>query len=202
MSKAMNRKSYAAALGGAHSGLSGRELWAAARTLEKKSMAASASHEAAHAVVGVRLGFTLNTVDIRVRAEQDASGRTFVSSGYTSFFLAGLSERLGVQGALRARAVFAAAGIVAERALGSVDPTVVTDDVNGIRKCAQALGMVDRPDDPTFVAFFADILNEATEHLYADGGKAWARVRVELKKRYELAPKKVIELVGQHGSMV
>jgi len=103
-----------------------RELKSLVRAC-KKSVGASAWHEAAHAVVGVRLGLTLHSIDIRVRVLHDHEGNAAVSSGFTSYRADDLAERFGVVGAHRACAVFAAAGIAAEEARP-------TDDT--ARRCA------------------------------------------------------------------
>ena len=108
----------------------------------------------------------------------------------------GLADQFGAEGANRARAVFAAAGIAAERARGSEGTTEIQDDIDGIRRYAGALGIDARHSNRELAVFFAAVVNEAADLLLQDGGKAWTRVRTALTQRLELSPEKVLELMG------
>ena len=168
-------------------------LWGTAaarpRYTEKRAVRVVASwHEAAHAVVGVRLGMTLHSVDIRLLPRRDDHGNVSVSCGYTSYVVSDLTARLGEPAARRARAIFAAAGIVAERAHGDGDPTACTDDVDGVMRHGTAAGVL-----PVEMAtFLADAVTEASRLLMVDGGAAWLRVRTALLRQRSLSPARVV----------
>lgn len=163
------------------------------RPTKRDMFAVSSWHEAAHAVVGVRLGMTLVSVDIKPRKLQGAYGRIAMSCGYTSYELSTLIEQLGRTEAHRACAVFAAAGIVAEREHGDGDRHATADDVEGVVRHGTAAGITaaDR------AVFLADAINQAAHLLSLDGGTAWLRVRSALRLQRSLSPARVEALVRQ-----
>ncbi len=176
-----------------------RELKSLARAC-KKSVGASAWHEAAHAVVGVRLGLTLQSIDIRVRVVHDHEGNAAVSSGYTSYRADDLAERFGVVGAHRACAIFAAAGIAAEEDRLTGDLAAASDDFNGIVRFAKLIGIPthDR-SDPILKSFVSDVTDVARRLLSVDKGVAWTHVRTALVAQKTLTPEKVVALMARAG---
>ncbi len=178
------------------SSLSAREPRLTARAMQKETLEATAWHEAGHAVVGARLGMKLYKVEIPVRFMTYSCGEVRISTGYTTYVVNGLADQFGTEGANRARAVFAAAGIAAELARGNRSTMEIQDDSDGIRRYARALGIEDHPSNRELAVFFADAVNEATGLLLQDGGKAWVRVRTALKQRLELSHEKVLELMS------
>jgi hypothetical protein len=165
------------------------------RPTKRDMFAVSSWHEAAHAVVGVRLGMTLVSIDIKPRKLQGAYGKVAISCGYTSYELSTLIEQLGRTEAHRACAVFAAAGIVAEREHGDGDRHATADDVEGVVRHGTAAG-ISTADQAVFLAAS---VNQAAHLLSLDGGTAWLRVRSALRLQRSLSPARVEALVGQHG---
>ena len=163
------------------------------RPTKRDMFAVSSWHEAAHAVVGVRLGMALVSIDIKPRKLEGAYSRIAISCGYTSYELSTLIAQLGRTEAHRACAVFAAAGIVAEREHGDGDRHAVADDVEGVVRHGTAAGI----DAADRAVFLANAINQAAHLLSLDGGTAWLRVRSALRLQRSLSPARVEALVRQ-----
>lgn len=151
---------------------------------------ADARHEAAHALVAVRLGLPLLFTDVTPRPVN----ATLVSRGFTGLDDRVLSEMIAAKGApvLRSRAVFAAAGIVPEYQRGApADDSSHVDDLRGVREYADRLGIADLP------AFLADCINEAAALLLVDEGVTWDRLTTVLLRKRMLRGDDVRAIVAQ-----
>jgi hypothetical protein len=178
-----------------------RDLFKAAGIDKRAMWDLSSWHEAAHAVVGVRLGMTLHSIDIGLQFVRGKGGEIALSSGYTSYLVNPLTERLGAVAAFRARAVFAAAGMVAEEERKTVDLVAIRDDFEGIRRYASALGYPSDRSNPIFNSFYAASHKRAHTLLLIDGGAAWERTQKALRRHQTLTPAMVTNLVGETGSL-
>jgi hypothetical protein len=164
------------------------------RPSKRDLVAVSSWHEAAHAVVGVRLGMRLMSIHVRPRKLVSPSGTTMLSSGFTSYELSTLITQLGRVEAHRACAVFAAAGLVAEREHGDGNRAATADDVDGIVRHGKAAGV----QASDHAAFLAESVNAAAHLLLCDDGAAWLRVRSALRQQRSLSRARVEALVGDH----
>ena len=178
---------------------------------------ASARHEAAHAVVCVRLGLPLAYTTIRPGAGADATinpdaqrtmppGVTLVSCGYTTLepgtveqWQAALPDP-EAQARIQAVAVKTAAGMVteAERGAHVLDASDRGDFVDLLQVAAVLLRIPFKSNDPppAVRAWCAARLTEAETLLHADGGAAWDRVTAALLQRQHLSGDDVRALVG------
>ena len=80
---------------------------------------ASALHEAAHVVVGIGCGMPIHTVDIIRKVVHTSSG-VMDSTSFATYIEQHVASALGTR-AIRARVVFAAGGICAERPMASTE---------------------------------------------------------------------------------
>jgi hypothetical protein len=169
-----------------------------------------ARHEAAHAVVAVRLGLPLafTSVQRRVLSPGDrtnlsrAPGDVVVSAGYTTLeegaqerWRAALpSEEARQQ--LTAATTMAAAGIAADAMVhlpfGHVSHW---DDLAAILHRAHVLGIGDSDADPAVRAWGAERVEEAGQILEADDGVAWDRVTAALRRKKRLTVDQVLCIV-------
>jgi len=197
--------------------------WAGMREMDhgidatKPTDDASARHEAAHAVVCVRLGLPLAYTTIRPGAGADATinpdaqrtmppGVTLVSAGYTTLepgtveqWQAALPDP-AAQARIQAVAVKTAAGMVteAERGAHVLDASDRGDFVDLLQVAAVVLRIPFKSNDPppAVRAWCAARLTEAETLLHADGGAAWDRVTAALLERKRLSGDEVRTLVG------
>jgi len=154
-----------------------------------RSMAAD--HEAAHAVVGIRLEMKLVKIDIAQRRVTLSTDQQALLHGVTRYDVADLEVVEGLTEVLLRRILFAAAPIIVEKQRDADVPDVCRNDIAGVMRWSAPLGL-------TF-SQTADVLawaaNTAYEILTADGGHAWRSVAAELRKHRFLSPAKVVSLV-------
>ena len=152
----------------------------------------AARHEAAHAVVAVRLGLLLDDTDITERG---------VGSNTTS----GQTNVKDLDANPAAGAIVAAAGIVADgnrsARFWEVSPNAPTaGDVEKLAYYAQRLGVLqcseDFRDDPAFGPWATAAVQRAHDLFHADGGVAWGRVKDALLQR-SLSGNEVRALVAE-----
>lgn len=154
-----------------------------------------ARHEAAHAVVSVRLGLPLAYTCIGMDPSRPRYGVSVdtVSVGYTSLeegcgeaWRAALPDETARK-ALESLAVQTAAGIVADLdeglPLGHVSHA---EDMEGIIQIAGVLGFDLSTSEPAVQAFMRNAFVRATLILSQDDGAAWNRVCAALVKRRRL----------------
>jgi hypothetical protein len=176
---------------------------------------ADARHEAAHAVVSVRLGLPLAYTTIRPGTDAIISphaqrtmpsGVKLVSVGYTTLdpgtverWQAALPDpeaRANVQ----AVAVKTAAGMVTEAESGAdvFDAADRGDFVELLQAAAVLLRTPFQENDPppAVRAWCAARLTDAETLLHVDGGAAWERVTVALLREKHLSGDEVRALVG------
>lgn len=156
-----------------------------------------AHHEAAHAVVSVRLGLPLASTDIRRRAYRLQSGGMVLSGGYTTLVdgtvdswydaLSDPEKRNWAQDQFHLLAVQCAAGVVAEKSRG-VEPNNEAHrlDVSEMLKIASVLGIGESKEDPPVQKWFTSQLERAQDVLWRDDAAAWKRVSTELHRRRTL----------------
>lgn len=176
----------------------------------------TAIHEAAHAVVAVRLGLPLAYTDITHRVMTAGEGgpgtmaslnegETCVSSGYTTL-VEGTSvawqkalpdpkareslEHLGAE---------CAAGIVAEMSGGAKeDDWAHRDDLYGVLQCASALGIGNSTEEEAVRDFISSRYQRAVEVLIdEDKSAAWGRVTAALLERERLSGDEVRDIVAE-----
>lgn len=166
-----------------------------------KPTRADARHEAAHAVVAVRLGLPLDSTTIR-RSQGHALSDGY-SLGYTSL-VPGTVHRwerelpsVSAQDKLRALATQCAAGVVAEMTAGA-DETAPAhrDDLQQIVQIAGALGLGGSTDEAPVREFVGSAVRNAAAVLSADGEVAWDRVTVALFRKQTLSGGEVEEIVA------
>lgn len=168
-----------------------------------------AMHEAAHAVVSVRLGLPLESTDIIEREEAvGAAGKTIgVSQGFTTLregtvrpWLEALPDE-GARRNLEAFGAQGAAGIVAERYLGSADDhPAIQEDLTAVVIVAGWLGLGKDAAEPPVRRFVAQATARAEEVLMQDGGAAWDRVTEALIERRALSGDDVQHIVSEGGT--
>jgi hypothetical protein len=167
-----------------------------------------AKHEAAHAVVAVRLGLPLGSTDIIERQQVlGAGGDTINSQGYTTLregtvrpWLEALPDAEARRN-LEAFAAQGAAGIVAERDLGSTDDhPVIQEDLTAVIGVARWLGLGSDRSELPVRRFIAQATTRAEEALREDDGAAWERVAEALAERRSLSGDEVRRLVSEEGS--
>lgn len=173
-----------------------------------QGIATRARHEAAHAVLSVRLGLPLDTVDLRTRTVESTEGRAVpndvdVKSGGYATLEPGTAEKWEAEarqgdataGArLEALAVQTMGGIVAA---GRYNDLGCRDDLYQLVGIADALGIGSRLKDPAVEAWIKGIEQRAKEILFQDEGAAWDRVRVALERKRCLAGEEVEKLVAE-----
>jgi len=151
----------------------------------------AACHEAAHAVVAVRLGLRLVDTDIIERGVRSntSSGRTRLADANPA-----------------AEAIVGAASIAADGnrsvRFWDVSPNAPTaGDVEKLADFAQRLGVLRRwedfRDDPAFGPWATAAVERARDLLRADGGAAWECVREALLHRNRLLGPEVMALVAE-----
>lgn len=146
-----------------------------------KARRATAFHEAAHAVVSVRLGLPLASTDIRQRVVGSDSmpslreGQVGISSGYTTLvegssqaWLEALPDP-DARDKLERLAVQAAAGVVAEIWLGGQpgDPAC-RDDLQQVVQIGGMLGMGDSNLDPAMQEWMSNCVSRASDVLLTE----------------------------------
>jgi len=154
-----------------------------------RSMAAD--HEAAHAVVGIRLEMKLVKIHIAQRRVTLPTGEQACSQGFTEYDVMDLEVVEGLTEVLLRRILFAAAPIIVEKQRGADVCEVCQDDIDGVERWSAPLGLT--PSQTVDV--FAWAANSAYGILLSDGGHAWRSVAAELLKHRFLSPAKVVSLV-------
>ena len=177
------------------------------RTKAKKARAAAvradARHEAAHAVVSVRLGLPLASTDIAKRTVTSQFGREgFASAGYTAIE-PGSAERWtselpadSARANLEAFAAQAGAGVVAELVRGGeLDDPAHRGDLQDIVQIAAVLGLGESSNDPAIRDFMTRSIKRAGEALDRDGGRAWDIITEALMEKKALTGDQVRYLI-------
>jgi hypothetical protein len=180
---------------------------ALAAALEKRRKEV-AFHEAAHAVVGVRLGLPLASVDIRARgAEQlDAyvheatlPGRPVTSAEGGAVLVPGAVEQwnetitdLDTRDRFVRLAAMAAGGVVAEMEMGKgVNDPAHRADIVSIVHIAATLGIGRATVEKPVENFINAAFKRAAEVLNEDGGRGWRAVAAALLKSETLSADEV-----------
>lgn len=150
----------------------------------------AASHEAAHAVVAVRLGFTLKQLDIQQRLMQSPNGASCLSNGYTEIDVSSLVGLDDTEVLLR-RMLYAAAPALHELNKGNDVAEACAGDIAGFREYLACLDlpMSLAPDLFSWATMAADSI------LQHDGGKAWDAVTAALRRQRFLRPSQVVGLI-------
>jgi hypothetical protein len=176
----------------------------------KRPSRATALHEAAHAVVSVRLGLPLNYIAIGMdsghppRRTADVPANVRLRSGGTTMLVEGTTAawrlRLPSADAIDALERFAAqtaAGIVAQRT--TPDPAAKGpadhDDIQQIVGIAKVLGIGQSEQDERVREFIAKSTALAEQHLMVDAGTAWQHVATALFSRKRLSAGEVDEII-------
>lgn len=168
-----------------------------------REKALSAKHEAAHAVVSVRVGLPLASTDIRQRRQVEGNGSTLVNSAGFTTLEPGTTSRwrdaLPDQEAITSLTLFgtqAAAGIVADINAGlRLGDVSHLDDVQQLVQIAGILGIGESNEDPAVCEWMAARVKDAGAALISDDGAAWDRVRVALARKRCLTGDEVLSLV-------
>ena len=169
-----------------------------------------ALHEAAHAVVAIRLGLPLASTDIESRPITDISGHgipddvvvtqgglTTLTEGTIDALLAALPGSTAREG-LEAVGVMIAAGVEAEIRGGVTAHDVrCRSDVYDLVVLARVLGIGNSTGDPPVVAWMHALNVRAWGFLRQDGKAAWHRVAAALIQRRSLSGVEVEELVSK-----
>lgn len=152
------------------------------------------AHEAAHAVVAVRLGLVVAPINIRCR-----SACTIDSPG--TMVVARLVQRLAVRPNpaarewLEALALYAAAGCAADAALGmKLGDVSHRGDIANLVQVARALGVGEFLTERSVQSWLAENVLVGGMLLLADDGAACERVRAELVRKGALTGDAVREL--------
>ena len=181
----------------------GKKFWKAVmrERAAVRQLLDSARHEAAHAVVGVRLGLPMASTDIK-RRSQSPNGRAMVarrgymvrpSLGYTTI-VEGTAERWqdalpdpATQDGLERLAAQCAAGIVAEVMAGrEINDPSCYDDAQQLVQIAGGLGLGRSDMDEPVRDFTSRALQRAGDVLGQDDGAGWDNVTRALLKRESL----------------
>jgi hypothetical protein len=185
--------------------------------MKPPSAAENARHEAAHAVVGVRLGLPVKFATIR-RAPMDAAmnsrmgregnseGRVEIDSTVFPSAKAGGPLTVAAREAHERLAVQTAAGILVEYRRGGVGAMVGAGsaDIAAMLETANILGIVSVPIGatvdpatlPDFQPWMNDCVNRAAAILESDDGAAWDRVRMALERKRFLSGTELRTLIG------
>lgn len=189
----------------------------------KASEAMDARHEAAHAVVAVRLNLPLEYVNIRERKVQKGNaiytygGGAMINAEAKAAWFAELPSGQGEE-RITSWAVEIAAGPVSDQAAGC-DPNDLGASVDWeqLLALAYALGVGSytevRPwvtrigvpseiigrfrNDPAVRAWLNERTKAARRILHRDGGAAWDRVRLTLERKKYLTGDEVRELIAE-----
>ena len=179
----------------------------------------TARHEAAHAVVAVRLDLALSYTSIQrgtaagdgsIRAEAQRTappGKVLVSAGVTVLERDPLARSEAAFPNPQARAhlekvpVYQAAGIVAEAKMGvGLHDEANRNDLDYLMRQAETLlGITfNHADSPPAVReWLAAQIKEADRVLHVDGGAAWDRVMAALLRKNDLIGDEVRALVAE-----
>jgi hypothetical protein len=185
-------------------------LTMARRTRAKKAKPRDddAVHEAAHAVVSVRLGLPLASTDILKRGRINHPGgvptgyQALESAGYTTLE-PGSADRWvdelpdpAARASLEALAAQAAAGIVAELSRGAkLDDPAHYDDRYGVVAIAGVLGLGTSSVEQPVRDFIVASIERAKDVLLQDDCRAWNTVANALLERKTLTGDEVLYLV-------
>jgi hypothetical protein len=169
---------------------------------------ADARHEAAHAVVSVRMELPLEATSI-VRAEAHATlsaikGVVLKSVGYTNLvsgtvksWEAALPDPIARQ-SFEKFAVQGAAGIYAEMSRGShMFSPEHRDDLEMLVKIASRLGVGNSTDEEAVRNFVDTAVSNAEAVLTQDTGVAWERVTTSLLRKKRLTAQEVRRIVQE-----
>jgi hypothetical protein len=163
-----------------------------------------ARHEAAHAVVAVRLGLPLAYTSIEIG---DDHRRPWQPSGVRSAGYTSLAEGTAqawvdalpaptARAAIEAFAAQCAAGIVADMDMGLPQGHVShRDDTQEVVQCAFWLRLGESGAQPAVRTFVAAAVRRAVDVLAQDDGTAWWHVTVALAKATKLTGAEVRALV-------
>lgn len=175
-----------------------REIKRQAQSRKEPARVDAAKHEAAHAVVSVRLGLPLASMDIMVRRGAIGSSGLISSFGCTTLVPGTAQDWIDTENheALRSLAVQGAAGMAADRyGDRSWNDPGHDDDLHGIVRIAGFLGLGESSEDPAVQEFIADSYKRAADILI-DSFDAWNRVISALLERRQLSGDDVRALVG------
>ena len=153
----------------------------------------TARHEAAHAVVAVRLGLPLTELHIQQRVVQFRSGVETLANGRASVDTNALQQLESTERLLRLM-LFSAGPILMERETGTVDTEKFCEhDNRALEGLVEALGLPKQQSRD--VSEWA--VNVAADVLTRDDGDAWRLVSAELRRRLFLTPARVVGLVAE-----
>lgn len=159
-----------------------------------KPTRADARHEAAHAVVGVRLSLPLASTEIGyVKHEgRGGTGLTALVEGSTD----GWNREPDGRAKFERYTVQIAAGICAEVERGAgIDAPENARDLHEILQVADGFGVGGSFDDLAVRAWLVGQVEAARKILYRDDGRAWERVTVNLLRKRKLSAAEVRALV-------
>ena len=150
----------------------------------------AAYHEAAHAVVAVRVGFTLTQLNIKQRRMQAPNGAPALSNGYPEI---NVSSLVGVDDTevLLRRMLYAAAPVLLELSKGSDVADACAGDVASLREYLSCLEL----PEPQAEALFHWAAIAALSILMQDDGAALNAVTEALRHLRFLRPSQVVGLI-------
>lgn len=156
----------------------------------------AAYHESAHAVVAVRVGFTLTKLDIKQRLVQGPNGAPALSAGYTEIDVSSLIGADDTEVLLR-RMLYAAAPVSVELDFGNDVADACAGDF------ASLCGYLTRLELPKSQAadLFSWAASAADSILRYDGGDALDAVAAELRERRSLRPSHVVGLIRDSDAL-
>lgn len=151
----------------------------------------TARHEAAHAVVAVRIGLPLTGLHIQQRVVHFSSGETSLVNGIASVDANALQHMDPTDRFMRLM-LFSAAPILMEGATGSVDAENFCEhDIRALVGFVEALGLPKQQSRDVFDW----AMNSAAHVLMQDDGDAWRLVSAELRLRRFLTPARVMGVI-------
>jgi hypothetical protein len=152
----------------------------------------AAYHEAAHAVVAVRVGFSLTQLHIQQRRIQGQNGASALSNGYTEIDVSSLVGVDDIEVLLR-RMLYAAAPVLLELSRGSDVAEACASDVASLH---EYLACLDLPEAQA-EALFRWATIAAASILMQDDGAALNAVTAALRQRRFLRPSQVVSLIRE-----
>ncbi len=150
----------------------------------------AAYHESAHAVVAVRVGFTLTKLDIKQRLVQGPNGAPALSAGYTEIDVSSLVGVDDTEVLLR-RMLYAAAPVSVELDFGNDVADACAGDFASLRRY---LACLDLPISQA-ADVFSWAASAADSILRHDGRDALDAVAAALRERSSLRPSQVVSLI-------
>ena len=153
-----------------------------------------AMHEAAHAVVGVRLGLKLISVNIRGSYSHDCNSHPICIAGSVALEQEQCEELMKTPSGIHLLGVVAAAGIMAQSLMND-DPAGASADVAFIQRIVQD-SMGGARDDELTLGLTVSFMQAADAILNRDRRQAWYQVAAALLIAGSLSHADVEELVN------